>query len=91
MKKIIILLIVCLFILTLHLSILKAKHSQNKPLTELIFTNPAINTIKIYRDSINGIAYYSIDFNDSIGYDYLDEDSLKLAITAFPKSIYKNE
>ena len=68
-------------------SVFKAS-TMEKPLTEYIFENPNIHSIKIYKDSIAGKAYYSINFDDSVGYDYLEEDSLKMVIITFPKRIY---
>ena len=86
LKRIFIILF-CSFIANLlALLILVPKVSKSpKPLTELIFSNDSIKTIKIYKEKNNR---WSVDFNNITSYDDLCLDSLKLAIQKYPKSIY---
>lgn len=59
-------------------------NAANTKLEYLIDNNKNIDSITIYKNH----GGYDIDINN-ISYDNLSEDSMKLAIYLYPKSIYK--
>lgn len=90
--------LICCFVVTIYTTDVYLKKNNiiyrnlNKTLTQTIFENDSIKSVVIYKESpiFNSKALFSVDINHIVSYDSLTLDSLKMALYAFPKSLYKN-